>query len=134
MTSDPACPQQRADSLAAMGYDLHITRAELWFESNQPPISQAEWPALVDRREDLRPVGSDVIFDIAESIRIPMWWRNGQITINKPFGRDNTLHEQVTNALAQLATDINARLQGDDGEVYERQVDQDSIQPAGTSD
>ena len=30
-----------------MGYDLHITRAEDWHDDDGPPITPAEWHALV---------------------------------------------------------------------------------------
>jgi hypothetical protein len=115
-----------------MGYDLHITRAELWFESDQRPISQAEWLALVEHRIDLRPVGSDVVLDVPGGIELLLWWRDGQITVNKPYGRDETLYEPITDALVRLASNVSARLQGDDGEAYE--LGQDSAQPADTSD
>lgn len=121
-------------SLFSMGYDLHITRAELWTESEDRPISQAEWQTVVDSRGDLGPDGSGFVLQLPMGTAIFMRWWDGQITVNKPFGRDKTLDDLVTDALVGLATDANAYLQGDDWEVYERSASDGRGNPVDTSD
>src|SRR4051794_30235597 len=37
-----------------MGYELHITRAACWTESESAPIALAEWLALVARDPEMR--------------------------------------------------------------------------------
>jgi hypothetical protein len=44
-----------------MGYNLHITRAERWTESEQCPIGRAEWQAFVENRGDLVADGSSIV-------------------------------------------------------------------------
>ena len=117
-----------------MGHDLHITRAELWTESERAPISQAEWQAFVDNRDNVGPVGSKVVLRLPEGTEILMWWWEGQITVNKPFRRDDAYNDLVTLALARFAADANAVLQGDDGENYGTHAEDRMAQPADTSD
>lgn len=40
-----------------MGYDLHITRAENWWENEGKEISENEWRALIDSDAELRLTG-----------------------------------------------------------------------------
>lgn len=117
---------QWANSLSGMGYDLHITRAELWFDIDQCPISQAEWLALVDSRDDLVSVGKVFALRLPGGVETLMWWRAGQIAVNEPFGLDEAVNELVTDALVSLAADANARLQGDDGETHQLRVGRES--------
>ena len=40
-----------------MGYDVHITRADHWTESERRPIAAEEWLALVERDSELAIAG-----------------------------------------------------------------------------
>lgn len=107
-----------------MGYDLHITRAEEWAESQDHPITRAEVDALVHKDPELRWVseiratisGSEetlVIYgDFIEWNRgYPFRYWEGALTYKNP-------DEPAMLKLIQLAGALNARVVGDDGEEY----------------
>ena len=55
-----------------MGYDLHITRAGEWSESETRPIPLAEWLAYVGQDDELKQEPhAEVISPEGETIRIP---------------------------------------------------------------
>ena len=74
-----------------MGYEIHITRAEEWFDNEESQIPRAEWLAV-----------GDSWFD----------WFEGNLDTKNPD------HATLAKALA-LAGVLAARVQGDDGERYE---------------
>ncbi|GAA1758263.1 hypothetical protein GCM10009767_16910 [Kocuria aegyptia] len=105
-----------------MAYDLHLTRADDWSEGLSRPITTEE---LVDACRQvgftLRSDGSDA-FQLrriapgkADVDLMSAHVFEGQVTL-KPFPPDQDAADRVT----LLAAVLEARVQGDDGEVYER--------------
>lgn len=99
-----------------MGYDLHITRAEFWAENEGRRISREEWLRLVEEDPELAideqngplfanwgPVSDDYSpwFD----------WSEGNVYTKNPDR--NTVEKML-----QIATLLEATVQGDDGETY----------------
>ena len=111
-----------------MGYDLHITRARSWLESESWPITEGEWRALVASDPALEvtgvaeagsgpvvryenpglarwrhPDGEEVWFDL----------RDGRVVVKNP-------DEPTIAKMIAVASQLGARVVGDEGEVYER--------------
>ncbi|MFE7191384.1 hypothetical protein [Kitasatospora sp. NPDC057541] len=104
-----------------MGYDLHITRREYWWDEVGEDISAAEWGAAVAAEPGLvvvpLPVGSSegvaelVLRESGRSSGEPLWWRAGRIKAKNPT-------DVMIATMCRLAKALNARVQGDDGEYY----------------
>jgi hypothetical protein len=119
-----------------MGYDIHITRAEEWSESETTPITLEEWiaharsdPALrvdvIDGRADSTlPDGQVLSIKVkglvawfgkgAEPSRQPLaWfsWSEGSIDARNP-------DTATLRKMHEIAKALNARVQGDEGELY----------------
>ncbi len=107
-----------------MGYDLHITRAESWINSEETPISLDEWREYVNNDPEIKidPVnnhrddelivlwfGEDGIYNELDD----RWfcWNEGQIYTKNP---DNA----AMRNMIQIANTLNAKLQGDEDEEY----------------
>ncbi|NUS44620.1 MAG: hypothetical protein HOQ24_13155 [Mycobacteriaceae bacterium] len=101
-----------------MGYDLHITRASDWFDSLESPITRAEWTAVaVELRLAVNgQAGDDPLYEVVASDGsvIPVQWIKGRVVA---YGSPHS--DGAARALARLATRLNARLIGDDGEQYD---------------
>jgi len=118
-----------------MGYDLHITGKKNWdgFQDEQgPEISRDEWMAVVNADPDLRVEGS-------ENSRLPdknilrqplvVWTAYSHYSADNP-GPALGLHHGNVEAknpdrefrckMWQLAQALKAKVQGDDGEFYDR--------------
>jgi len=129
-----------------MGYDLHITRAADWAESDSRPITLDEWRRYVasDREMHMQRIAEVTCPDGSilryESEGLAVWvprshpaeervwfdWRRGQIAVNTP-------DDEVVRKMVCIAGALNARVQGDDGEYYgedEAPGDYDSTQPS----
>jgi hypothetical protein len=106
-----------------MGYDLHVTRGD------GQPIGEAEWRAYVasDRELDLTGVAEAETPD--GTLRYenpglacwrghpagePVWFdfRDGQVVVKNP-------DEPTIGKMLIIAAALRARVQGDDGEIYE---------------
>ncbi|MFJ9695586.1 hypothetical protein [Kitasatospora sp. NPDC101183] len=83
-----------------MGYDVHITRRENWWDDDGDgrDITEAEWDALVAAEPGLA--------------MAPMWWNSGRIVSKNPS-------DAVIARMREVAAILGARLQGDDGEYYD---------------
>jgi hypothetical protein len=106
-----------------MGWEIHITRAEHWAESDRQPIAAKEWLALVESDPELTidPRDNGPYFTLWLSHNIgddqPCFdWSDGQINTKHPD------QKTLGKALA-IATQLGARVQGDDGELYSRMED-----------
>lgn len=107
-----------------MGYDLHITRAEDWQQNEGREISPREWLEVVDRDVELaldpeNGAYSVKLVDKAEGEEKQKgWfdWFEGNVFTTDPSPRS------VGKALA-LAASLRAKVQGDDGEIYDRLED-----------
>lgn len=102
-----------------MGYDLHITRARDWVDSQESPISKGEWLAYVKADPELRLCddpydmeGATAIWSGPSEHEDP-WiaWDGGQLDSKNP---DAPLRRKMY----QVAQRFNAFLVGDDGELY----------------
>lgn len=107
-----------------MGYDLHITRRENWFDEEGPPITATEFETAVDHDPDLDlvpvPAGrlsdrdpvAQLVVDAVLLLESGLHWRAGRISGKNPS-------DLVVEAMCRLAKALNAQVQGDDGEFYE---------------
>ncbi|MBD0382598.1 hypothetical protein [Paenibacillus sedimenti] len=80
-----------------MSYDIHITKADHWVDSEKNPITEEE----LERVSDL--------FHTYKGI--PFFYQQGRITV---CGAD----ERVIGLLIDIANRLDARVQGDEGEYY----------------
>lgn len=100
-----------------MGYDFHITRAEHWADEDQTLISSEEWLAVVRSDPELR-------LDPQNGPNFAIWidfltgsekgwfdWRDGAIFTKNPDA-------PLLAKMLSLAARLNAKVQGDEGEVY----------------
>lgn len=98
-----------------MGYDFHITRRQSWFDDDGDAISLDEWKTYVSSRRDIKPdpenPGEDDYIIVTHPEHWPLWWRRGEITTKNP-------DEEAVAKLVQIARELDARVVGDDGEVY----------------
>lgn len=78
-----------------MGYDLHITRRRRWSEPGAG-IAESEWLAVAEREPDLRQ---------------QLDWADGVISAKNP-------DPPLIDTMVRIARALDARVQGDDGEMY----------------
>ncbi len=109
-----------------MGYDLHITRKEHWFDDEGEEITLSEWLDYINSDQELNITDTNELDNI-ENTSSPLgycewnvhplndkWWfdySNGNIYTKNP---DN---DTIIKMLS-IAEKLNAKVQGDDGEVY----------------
>ena len=108
--------RNRAGAETVMGNDYHITRAADWADSDAQPITAAEWLNLVKSDDTLTITGiQGAYFAVwhGDSRHEEPWldWENGRIFTKNA---DAPLLEKMV----ALARQLNARVQGDDGEIY----------------
>ena len=120
-----------------MGYELHITRIEHWADPEAPIITLEEWLEYVkDDTELLLTNGYSSGFShtqtFQESPGFCEWLAHpvSQETNSRPWfsysrGTIDTknLDSHTIRKMVQIALELNANVQGDDGELY----DEDSI-------
>lgn len=116
-----------------MGYDVHITRRDEWYDEDGPIISRSEWLAYVSSDPEMRadgyaeaktPDGSVLRVDdegIAVWTAYPgheedgnmAWFRHfeGHVTVKNP-------DKAILIKMHRIASALNAKVQGDDGEEY----------------
>jgi len=98
-----------------MGYDLHITRRELWANQGND-ITAHEWLALVKNEPDLKLEPQNgpyfVLWGGKSTLKSP-WldWTRGQIYTKNP---DDALIDKMVS----VAQKLGAVVQGDEGEIY----------------
>jgi len=105
-----------------MGWEVHLTRAEDWSQSDERPIAADEWLAVVEGDPELR-------IDRANGPYFAVWsgpcsypeggwfdWTDGCITTKHP-------DRAILGKLLQLGEKLGGVVQGDDGEVYARAED-----------
>lgn len=99
-----------------MGYDLHITRKKFWADQDGPQITAAEWLAYVATDPQLRLDQSSQSHAVKlslESEHDEPWleWFQGDVYTKNP-------DEPILAKMLEIAKALNARVQGDDGEIY----------------
>jgi hypothetical protein len=106
-----------------MGWEIHITRAEHWPDSDEHPISAEEWLELVESDPELTidPRDNGPYF----ALWVAHWVQGDHPWFDWFKGAIKTKHpDRMTLVKAlQIARHFGARVQGDDGEVYERPED-----------
>lgn len=106
-----------------MGYDVHISRRENWFDDHGPVITMSEFESAVARDPDLVMVpmpdgwqrGPQSVAQLAGDAQrqeSALHWSEGRIVSKHPSS-------VVIAKMCQLARELGARVQGDDGEFYD---------------
>jgi hypothetical protein len=117
-----------------MGYDVHITRKHDWFDEKGPQISLAEWLALVaadsemrlDGYAETRLPGGSVFRTEKEGLSVwtaysqhdesgnKAWflYHGGEIAVKNP-------DDEILRKMWSIAQLLSAKVQGDDGEIYD---------------
>ena len=114
-----------------MGYDVHITRAAHWAKSQSSPIALEEWLAVVNSDPEMRLDGVAEPSTPSGTLKyvnsgLAVWtgysehgvdgttiyfdYRLGKIAVKGP--------NEILAKMKQLATRLNARVFGDEGEEY----------------
>ena len=117
-----------------MGYDLHITRQENWFDEIEDlRITQEEWTEYISLDEEMRLDGfSEITLPDGKLLRQAdpgmavwtgytangveqnyawIWLDNGNIGAKNP-------DQEIIVKMLEIAKHFKARVQGDDGELY----------------
>ena len=99
-----------------MGYDIHITRASEWSQNESQQITLEEWLAVV--RDD-----PDLVLDPQNGPGFARWsgpsrypdpwiaWSRGNLSSKNP-------DRAILGKMLQIANQLGAIVQGDEGEVY----------------
>ena len=131
-----------------MGYDVHITRAEEWSESEASPITLEEWVAYVASDPEMRLDGfaeaqlpsGDVLRVEGKGLSVWTAWpgegrseghawmdhRGGRIVVKNP-------DPAILKKMCAIAERLGARVRGDDGETYPESME-DEKQEAAVED
>ena len=124
-----------------MGYDVNITRARHWAENVGHEIQPEEWHAIVaaDPEFEMRRVAQagDLRYEnpllarwTAHPDHEEVWvdYSSGNLVVKNP-----DMH--ILRKLCALAVQLGARVQGDEGEIYEADgrivMDDDHVSGAG---
>jgi hypothetical protein len=106
-----------------MGYNLYITRRKYHFDEDGPSITEDEWRALVDADPELSFKRNDDPLTALWSgdCRYPDPW----FAYSAEYGAIDTKNPDnaIVNKMLQMAAALNAKVQGDDGEVYRSPTD-----------
>jgi Domain of unknown function (DUF3859) len=98
-----------------LSYDLHVTRASHWTQSESLPIKYQQWLEYVAADPEIRfgSNTSDNYFEFVAHSNEPalLEWSRGEITAQNP-------DKFTVKKLLEIATKFGARVQGDDGEFY----------------
>ena len=107
-----------------MGYDLHIHRADEWYDAETNPITLDEWYAWVEQQLDFELETESYVAYTDVTVHpatwtghsigegVPFWWGpDGEIVLK---GVDN----ETIRKMVEVADALGARVQGDDGEFY----------------
>jgi len=112
-----------------MGYDVHITRKTEWSDKDGPRITEDEWQVYVASDPEMVVTGSaEHTTPNGETIRIthplltewrhhssrtPVWFSyfEGNLCVKNP-------DDECLEKMRQVASRLQARVQGDEGEVY----------------
>ncbi len=100
-----------------MGYEVHITRADDWISNEDCKIEPSEWLDLVDHDKSLRLAGCNGPYFVIWNgdPNEPEAWLDlyeGNITTKSP-------DEPLLEKMLEIANRLGAKVQGDDGEIYD---------------
>ena len=104
-----------------MGYDLHVTRADHWASSSGCEISVDAWQKLIAGDPHLRVDGENgphavVWLNVSGASRGWFDWHGGAVYTTNP-------DRETVRKLLAMAQLLDARVQGDEGEFYEKAED-----------
>ena len=105
-----------------MGWEVHMTRADHWPDSHLRPITADEWLAVVAADPELRIDAANgpyfAVWSVPSSYPVGGWfdWADGCVSTKHP-------DRAIFGKLLQLAGQLGAVVQDDDGEVYSRPED-----------
>lgn len=113
-----------------MGYNLYITRAEFWLGNEGKEISEAQWRTVVESDSELELRGfAEAISPQGEVIRydsplLAVWSGHSRIRgVGFDLRRGNVVvknpDKETLTKMHQLARQLDATIQGEEGEVYE---------------
>lgn len=103
-----------------MGYDLHITRADSWLDSQNTPITHPEWEAYVESDPELIWEGWTNWTTLGRihtavwrsgSLEVHFHWYHSEITA-KPSSREGI------QKMVAIADALGAKVFGDENERY----------------
>jgi len=99
-----------------MGYELHLTRRTLWFDEGND-ITKEEFVDYVKSDPEFSypgQCGEDYADWKSPTGRYITWlcWTNGQLITKNP-------EAEFVDKMVMIATKLNAKVQGDDGETYQ---------------
>ncbi|HEY7088874.1 MAG TPA: hypothetical protein VH518_12345, partial [Tepidisphaeraceae bacterium] len=105
-----------------MGYDLHITRKENWTDTKGPAISEAEWRRAIEEDSELSfdtqtrvpMTDGEYVFAAWKGKAGAMGWYGGEVTATDPG-------KPLVRKMVQIAGRLGAKVQGDDGEIYDEE-------------
>jgi hypothetical protein len=100
-----------------VGYDVHISRRDHWSDEDGPAITLDEWQRVIADDPELSPDpddsnGSTALWRGASEHAEPwLAWDEGNVKTKNP-------DEALLRKALELAARLEARVQGDDGELY----------------
>lgn len=105
-----------ASNAALAGYDLHITRKNNWADKGGAKITFAEWRSYVQQDKEIQndSQNSENAFIVSvDGEMFAIWYdpRLGELSTKNPS-------DAAIEKLKRIATQLKARVQGDDGELY----------------
>jgi hypothetical protein len=102
-----------------MGYDIHITKREHWWDKAASEISRAEWEEVLRLHPELMAFSS-APGKVADSAQ--MLDDTGEVAKIFRFGHGNIFVKnptrQVLIKMLEIARELNARVVGDNEEAY----------------
>lgn len=97
-----------------MGYDVHITRRADWFDEHGPEITLAEWLDHARAQPDLSAAEDGAAeWTAPNGAPHPLWWYEGTVQTKNPA-------TALIARMHAIAVALDAKVQGDEGEVYGR--------------
>jgi hypothetical protein len=122
----------------AVAYDLHVVRTENWLDAATRPVAKGDVDALIASDPELEWSTTNYV-DMADEKGVItrywmitwdgeacFWWYRDQIQCSSP-------DEAKISKLVQMARSLDARVLGDDGEIYPLQPDEFSAKRAEES-
>ncbi|MFZ6694082.1 hypothetical protein ACO0K1_20145 [Undibacterium sp. SXout20W] len=105
-------------SVAFAGYDDHVTRKVHWADANGPLILLTEWRRYVQGDRDVQPDNQNTENDFIVTVdgeSFPLWYepKFGELRTTDPS-------EKAVEKLKKIAVKLKAKVQGDDGELYDK--------------
>jgi len=110
-----------------LGYDVYITRRTNWWQPSGQDIDLAEWSALAAQSADLVPwqgVGPDGLSrqdPTLLALRLPEGGQSAPFLLNDGQLVVKSPDDWTARRMGELAEALGAKVQGEDGEIYDRQ-------------